>query len=264
MDKTQEQEYLAFASEVVLQAGGIAIGYFRRPIPIESKDNGTGFDPVTAADREIEAFIRKEISAKYPDHAILGEEQDDRPGSSGYRWVIDPIDGTRAFISGSPLWGLLLGLMQEDNCVLGLMHQPYLQETFSGSSAGAFLQRGAERRPLATRATRNLDTATLYCTHPSMFVAEQDYKRFMNVADQCRLMRYGGDCYAYCLLAGGYIDLVIEHVGGPYDIVPLIPIITAAGGVVTDWQGGAAIAGEKILAAANPIVHEQALSILNA
>lgn len=264
MDKALEQEYLSFAVDVVRRAGAIANGYFRRPIPIDSKESGTGFDPVTAADREIEAFIRGEISAKYPDHAILGEEQAERAGSSGWRWVIDPIDGTRAFISGSPLWGILLGLMQGDNCMLGLMYQPYMQEIFYGSSAGAFLDRGQEQHPLAARATRELDKATLYCTHPSMFADEQEYRRFMNVADRCRLMRYGGDCYAYCQLAGGYIDLVIEHVGGPYDIVPLIPIIKAAGGVVTDWQGKSAIAGEKILAAANPILHEQALSILNA
>ena len=264
MDKVQELEYLAFAREIIRRAGAIANGYFRRPIPIDSKAVGSGFDPVTAADREIEAFLREEIAAKYPDHAILGEEQAERSGSSGWRWVIDPIDGTRAFISGSPLWGILLGLMQGDNCMLGLMYQPYMQEIFYGSSAGAFLERGQETRPLATRATRDLDTATLYCTHPSMFTDEQEYLRFMNVADRCRLMRYGGDCYAYCLLAGGYIDVVIEHVGGPYDIVPLIPIIEAAGGVVTDWQGNAAIAGEQILAAANQVVHEQVLSILNA
>lgn len=262
MDQTQEQEFLEFAGEIILQAGGIAAGYFRRPLPVDSKDGGAGFDPVTAADREIEAFIRGKISARYPDHAILGEEQAERSGTSGYRWVIDPIDGTRSFISGSPLWGILLGLMHGDDCLLGLMHQPYLQETFGGSSTGAFLQRGSERRPIATRGTGDLRDATLYCTHPSMFAEKQDYLRFMEVADRCRMMRYGGDCYAYCLLASGYVDLVIEHVGGPYDIVPLIPIITAAGGIITDWQGGPAIAGAKVLAAGNPTLHEQARSLL--
>lgn len=263
MDKPTEQEYLAFAREIVLRAGEFAGKYFRRPIPIDSKDTGTGFDPVTAADREIEAFIRGEIASRYPDHSIHGEEQADRIGSSGYCWIIDPIDGTRSFISGSPLWGILLGLMQGDRCLLGLMHQPYLQEIFYGSSAGAYLERGPERSPITTRATRELNEATLYCTHPSMFTDKQDYLRFMQVADQCRMMRYGGDCYAYCLLACGCIDLVVEHVGGPYDIVPLIPIIEAAGGVVTDWQGRGAASGGKILAAANATVHEQALSILN-
>ena len=263
MDKVNEQEYLGFAREIILRAGAIAVKYFRRPIPIDSKNSGSGFDPVTAADREIEAFIRGEIASRYPDHSILGEEQADRTGSSGYRWVIDPIDGTRSFISGSPLWGILLGLMQGDRCLLGLMHQPYLQEIFYGSSAGAYLERGPAQHPITTRATRALRESTLYCTHPSMFTDQQDYLRFMQVADRCRMMRYGGDCYAYCLLASGCIDLVIEHVGGPYDIVPLIPIIVAAGGLVTDWQGGSAVSGGKILAAANATVHEQALSILN-
>ena len=263
MDKELEQEFLTFAGDIIVRAGEIASGYFRRPIPVHSKDGAAGFDPVTAADREIEAFLREEIIAAYPDHAILGEEQADRAGSSGYRWVIDPIDGTRSFISGSPLWGILLGLMQGDSCLLGLMHQPYLHETFGGSSAGAFLQRGAERQPITTRATRELGDATLYCTHPSMFSRQEDFLRFTQVAEACRMMRYGGDCYAYCLLAGGHVDLVIEHLGGPYDIVPLIPIITAAGGVVSDWHGGPATAGARVLAAANADLHEQALSILN-
>ena len=259
----QEDELLEFARGVVEDAGEIACKYFRKPIPIDSKGNGSDFDPVTAADREIEAFIRGRIMSAYPDHSILGEEEDDHDGTSDYRWVIDPIDGTRAFISGSPMWGILLGLTCKDECILGVMHQPYMKETFIGSSAGAFfLNQGPDQRPITTRATRQLSEATVYCTHPSMFNSQEDYARFIRVAENCRLMRYGGDCYSYCLLASGCIDLVIEHLSGPYDIVPLIPIIDAAGGMVTDWQGGGAQAGGRIIAAANPEVHEQALSIL--
>ena len=263
MNMIPEDELLNFARKVVVDAGEIACKYFRKPIPIDSKDSGSGFDPVTAADREIEAFIRDKIISAYPDHSILGEEEEDHTGTSSYRWVIDPIDGTRAFISGSPLWGILLGLTREDECLLGLMHQPYMNETFFGSRDGAFIYHGSERRPITTRATRELSECTLYCTHPSMFTGKDDYARFSRVADNCRLMRYGGDCYSYCLLASGCIDLVIEDLGGPYDIIPLIPIIDAAGGMVTDWEGGSAHAGGRIIAAANQDVHEQALALLS-
>ena len=263
MPAARTQEFLEFALDVIEGAGDIACKYFRTPIKVDEKGNGTIFDPVTVADREIEAYIRDRISAGYPDHSILGEEADAYEGDSAYRWVIDPIDGTRSFISGSPLWGILLGLMEGDTCLLGIMHQPYIKETFTGSSAGAFLCQGADRRPVTTRRVRNLDEATVYSTHPSMFKSEQDYARFLRVADRCRLMRYGGDCYSYCLLACGFIDLVIEAGLAPYDIIPLIPIIERAGGMVTDWDGGPAISGGNIIASATSDLHELAVSILN-
>jgi len=261
MTNAQAQEFMDFARDVIEDAGSIACKYFRTPIKVDEKGTGTEFDPVTVADREIEEFIRDRISSRYPEHAIRGEEAGDHRGNSTYRWFIDPIDGTRSFISGSPLWGILLGLMQGDDCLLGLMHQPYIKETFTGSGAGAFLIQGANIRPIATRNIRNLGEATIYSTHPSMFGAE-DFKRFLKVADQCRLMRYGGDCYSYCLLASGFIDLVIEGGLAPYDIIPLIPIIEAAGGIVTDWSGGPALSGGNIIAAATSELHELAVSIL--
>jgi histidinol phosphatase-like enzyme (inositol monophosphatase family) len=263
MSDAQTQEFMVFATDVIKSAGEIACKYFRTPLKVDVKGNGSRFDPVTAADREIEAFIRERISSRYPDHAILGEEAGAHKGSSTYRWVIDPIDGTRSFISGSPMWGILLGLMEGETCLLGLMHQPYIKETFTGSSAGAFIDVGADRRPIATRSVRTLDEATVYSTHPSMFNSEQDYARFLRVADRCRLMRYGGDCYSYCLLASGFIDLVIEGGLAPYDIIPLIPIIEGAGGVVTNWSGGPAVSGGNIIAAATSELHELAVSFLS-
>ena len=258
-DKTQD--FMDFALEVIREAGGIAGKYFRTSIVVDEKGDGARFDPVTVADREIEALIRARISTRFPDHSILGEEEGLQEGDSTYRWVIDPVDGTRAFISGSPLWGILLGLMEGNKCLLGLMHQPYINETFTGSSTGAFLERGAERHQIHTRATKELREAILYCTHPSMF-DKNDYLRFIGVAERCRMMRYGGDCYSYCMLASGFIDLVIESLGGPYDIIPLIPVIEAAGGIVTDWDGGLANSGGRIIAAATPALHDQALSLL--
>lgn len=255
----QRENFLEFATDVVEAAGKIALQYFRSPIEVDSKTGKTNFDPVTRADREIEAFIRTKITDVYPGHSIMGEEQEDSQGSEDFKWIIDPIDGTRAFISGSPMWGILLGLMEGDKPGLGLMHQPYLQETFVGSSAGAFIRKAATNQSINTRSTSELSAAILYCTHPSMFASEDDLKTFNNVAANCQLMRFGGDCYAYCMLAHGWIDLVIEGGLQPYDIIPLIPIIEAAGGIVTNWQGGSALSGGNIIAAANVALHEKAM-----
>ncbi|MCH7694806.1 MAG: histidinol-phosphatase [Proteobacteria bacterium] len=263
MSNKQRENFLGFATEIVEAAGRIALQYFRSPIEVDSKTGKANFDPVTAADREIEAFIRTKIIEVYPGHSIIGEEQEDSQGSEDFKWIIDPIDGTRAFISGSPMWGILLGLMEGDKPVLGLMHQPYLQETFVGSRAGAFIRKSATDQSINTRSTSELTDATLYCTHPSMFSSEHDLKAFNDVAANCQLMRFGGDCYAYCMLAHGLIDLVIEGGLQPYDIIPLIPIIEAAGGIVTNWQGGSALSGGNVIAAANAGLHEKAMMLLS-
>jgi myo-inositol-1(or 4)-monophosphatase len=257
-----DQALLAFARETIEAAGSIALRYFRTPMEIENKSGHRKFDPVTRADREIEEFIRGRISAAYPGHSIVGEEAAPREGHEGFRWFIDPIDGTKAFISGVPAWGILLGLMEEDACLFGLVHQPFLRETYLGSKQGAYLCRDAESYLLRTRDTMDLKDAVLYCTHPDMFQAETDLPAFRRVAERCKLMRFGGDCYSYCLLAYGFIDLVIEAGLNRHDIIPLIPIIEAAGGRVTDWSGGNAAGGGRIVAAGNRRLHEQALDLL--
>ena len=263
IDVDEQERLLLFANELVIDAGAIARKYFRRPIIVDRKEQGDGFDPVTVADREIEAYLRQRISASYPDHSIMGEEQVTLEGSSRFKWIIDPIDGTRSFIAGSPMWGTLLGLMVDEDCLLGIMHQPFTDETFTGSSAGAFFQRGQTRQAITTRDGTDLNAATLFTTHPDHFKREEDLSAFLKVAKQCRLSRYGGDCYSYCLLAHGFIDLVIESDLAPYDIIPLIPIIEAAGGVISNWQGGPAIYGGNIIAAANDGLYRQALSVLD-
>ena len=261
-EKGELQDMLAFARQTIAAAGAIALQYFRVPLNVENKAGGGHFDPVTRADREIEAYIRDRITTAYPGHAIVGEEAGLRTGRDNYCWFIDPIDGTKAYISGMPLWGILLGLMEGDACRFGLVHQPYMQELYIGSALGAYLYQGASTHTMTTRDKVELPDAILYCTHPAMFQSDGDLRLFQQVAARCKLMRYGGDCYSYCLLALGYIDLVMEADLKPHDIVPLIPIIEAAGGKVTDWQGNSAINGGKIIASANSLLHEQVLKLL--
>jgi histidinol phosphatase-like enzyme (inositol monophosphatase family) len=258
------REYMEHAVSIAETAGPISLRYFRNAIDIEDKSGGVAFDPVTRADKEVEASIRRDLERLYPDHGILGEEEAERESDSGYRWVIDPIDGTRAFISGVPAWGILIGLTIDERSVVGVMHQPYLRETFLGDTRSAWIRRGGEERVIRTRDTQEISSAVLYATHPSMFEGDEERSAFERVADESQMMRFGGDCYSYCLLALGMIDLVIEASLQPYDIIPLIPIIEGAGGIVTDWQGGSASGGGRIIAAANTKLHAEALKILNA
>lgn len=257
-------ELLRFAVETARDAGAIALNYFRTDMPVINKSATGRYDPVTEADREVERLIRRRIEAAYPAHGIVGEEESSRTGDGIHQWVLDPIDGTRAFISGIPLWGILLGLRIRNECILGVLHQPFLGETFAGIRDGkATFENAAGLQAIRTRKTTDLADAILYCTHPSIFGQQGDLDRFLKVAGLCRMMRYGGDCYLYGLLACGHIDLVIEGGLAPYDIVPLIPIIEAAGGVVSNWEGGSAISGGRIVAAATRELHEAALSTLN-
>ena len=264
LDERAIREYLDTAVFVAETAGRIALRYFRNPVDVEDKSGGGAFDPVTRADKEVESSIRADLERLFPDHGILGEEEAERESDSPYRWVIDPIDGTRAFISGVPVWGILLGLTVDGACLAGVMHQPYLGETFLGGAGGAWVRRAEKEQAMRTRPTSEITSAILYCTHPSMFERDEDRHGFERVANKSRMMRFGGDCYSYCLLAHGLIDLVVEGGLRPYDIIPLIPIIEGAGGIVTNWQGGEASGGGRIVAAANSELHSQALEILNA
>ncbi|MCV6605246.1 MAG: histidinol-phosphatase [Porticoccaceae bacterium] len=259
--------YLSLAEKVVKEAGKIALHYFRMPLDVVNKEQGGNFDPVTRADKEVEAFIRKRLSSVTPDFAIVGEEQGSTNGNLGvddFCWVIDPIDGTRSFISGFPTWGILLGLVVDDHCVGGIMHQPFTGETFISDSKESWLDcRLTESRSrLICRDTRELADSVIYSTDPDMFESPQDFTAFEKVARQCKLRRFGGDCYSYCMLAAGHIDLVVEGGLQPYDINALIPIVEGAGGVITNWAGDSAIAGGRVLAAANPTLHKQALQLL--
>lgn len=242
-------------------AGEVILPYFRHPdLDAESK-LADGFDPVTIADRAAEQAMRAIVARHRPEDGILGEEYGDQPGTSGRTWVIDPIDGTRGFLSGTPTWGVLIALSDAGGPVLGVIDQPYTGERFCGAPGLAEMTGPRGPVELRTRATATLDRAILFTTFPEVGTPAER-AGFDAVSRQVRLTRYGMDCYAYALLAAGQIDLVIEAGLNAYDIQAPIAVIEAAGGIVTDWQGGPADAGGRVLAAANPAVHAAALEIL--
>lgn len=220
-----------------------------------------GFDPVTEADRQAEAAVRAVIESHFPDHAIIGEEWDDKPSQSPYSWVIDPIDGTRAFISGVPVWGTLIGLMNNGHAFAGLMAQPFTGEMWIGiDGATDFIHAGQTVRAQTSSVTK-LSQARASTTSPDLFDGLY-FGSWNAIRDAVLQVRYGLDCYAYCLLASGHIDLVVEAGLKNVDIAPLVPIIEGAGGRVSTWDGGRAEKGGTCVAAATPQLHEEALDLL--
>ena len=205
--------------------------------------------------------MRVLIREHFPGHGIVGEEFGVERPDADYVWYLDPIDGTKSFISGMPAWGTLIALTHRGTPVLGMMHQPFVREWFSGDGAAAQYRGPAGERNLMVRPCSGLTDAMVYTTSPRL-MREHDRARFSKVEELARLSRYGGDCYAYCMLAAGHVDLVIETELNPHDIIPLIPIITGAGGIVTTWEGGAPEAGGRIIAAADERVHAAARAIL--
>jgi len=235
--------------------------FFRAPdLATENKLAG-GYDPVTQADRAAERDMRAVLAEHRPQDAILGEEFAAKAGSSGLTWVLDPIDGTRGFVSGTPTWGVLIAVSDAQGPFYGIIDQPYIGERFEGGPALAQMTGPQGTAGLKTRAARDLSQATVFTTFPEVGTV-QEAAAFKAVADQAKLVRYGMDCYAYALLAAGQIDLVIEAGLQAYDIQAPIAVVQAAGGIVTDWQGGPAHNGGRALAAANRHIHAQALEIL--
>src|SRR5690606_12279565 len=237
--------------------------YFRTELEVINKAKKHSYDPVTLADREVEAFIRGRIRESWPDHGIVGEEFGEEEGREGdLAWLIDPIDGTRGFVAGTPMWGLLLGLTAGGKPIAGFMRQPFLGETYVGSPLGGHLLTADGAISLATSRTQRLEDAILCCTHPNMFRSERDRAVFQAVESATRFSRLGTDCYGYGLLARGFVDLIVEGGLERYDILPLVPIVEAAGGVVTDWEGRAPLEGGNVVAAANAALHAAALEAI--
>lgn len=220
------------------------------------------FDPVTVADRLAEEQMRAILARRRPQDAILGEEYGPVAGQSGLTWVLDPIDGTRGYLSGTPTWGVLIALADGNGPLLGLIDQPYIGERFWGGLGEAWCDGPQGRSALHTRAARPLSEAILFSTFPEVGTAEEG-AAFHRLARQVRLTRYGMDCYAYALVAAGQVDLVVEAGLQVYDVQAPIAVIEAAGGIVTDWKGRPAHQGGRILAAANAAVHAAALAILS-
>lgn len=242
-------------------ARSVILPYFRaETLGTQNKDE-TGFDPVTEADRAAERAMRDLLSDLRPNDGILGEEYGAVSGDSGRTWVLDPIDGTRGFISGTPTWGVLIALSDASGPILGVIDQPYIGERFFGMDGRAELSGPHGARTLHTRGTTGLDGAVLFTTFPEVG-STRERAGFDAVAERVKLTRYGMDCYAYALVAAGQVDLVIEAGLNAYDIQAPIAVIEAAGGIVTNWAGGPVHDGGQVLAAGNAALHSAALAIL--
>lgn len=252
---------IAFFDAIAEAAAAETLPRFRMPAAIDNKHAG-GFDPVTEADRAAEVAIRRLITERYPEHGILGEEHGDVGLDRDYVWVIDPIDGTRAFISGLPVWGTLVGLYHKGRAVMGMMDQPFTGERFIAEPGSATVRRNGKVSPLRARQNVSLDRAIMMTTSPSIFSEELE-PLYQRVEKSVQLARYGCDCYAYAMVASGYIDLVVEAGLKPYDVGGLIPLIEEAGGVITTWSGDRPENGGSIVAAGSPDLHAAALDVLN-
>jgi myo-inositol-1(or 4)-monophosphatase len=264
MTRPDHSAFLEFALQMAQAAGEAILPHFRVTLDVGNKDRAAGYDPVTVADLAAETVIRREIARAWPDHGIRGEEHGIERGASNYTWVIDPIDGTRSFILGQLHWATLIALHDGERVVAGVAHQPFVGESFLATADGpAQWRRGDARRTLATRRCGGVEEAVVACTHPSIFRGEGELAAFHRVADRARLTRYGGDCYAYCLLAMGLIDIVIESSLHAYDVQALIPIVETAGGVVSDWDGRSAEEGGQVVACGDRALHQTVLRLLN-
>ena len=254
-------DFAAFVDQLAAVSGETIRPFFRTALGVENKSRSGGFDPVTAADRAAEAAMRALIKTTFPEHGILGEEFDAERPDAEYVWVLDPIDGTKSFICGMPAWGTLIALTRRGEPIYGMMHQPFTREHFTGDGTAASYRGPAGDRALRTRACAELKEAVLLTTSP-LLMREADRQCFGRVEGAVRLSRYGGDCYAYCMLAAGQVDLVIETELKPYDVLPLIPIIEGAGGVITSWGNGRPHGGGRVIAAGDRRVHARAMELL--
>ena len=257
-----DADLIAFANRLADISGAVIRPYFRKPITVSHKDGKAAFDPVTEADRGAERAIRDLIAKERPDDGILGEEFGETAGRNKYRWVLDPVDGTRAFITGRHEWGSLIALEDGGVPVLGILDQPVLGERFIGAGGAAHLVQAGRSLALKTRECAALKDATLCATDPSAYFSQAEIDAFTRVKVQTRMTRYGGDCYLFAALAMGFVDLVIEAGFHAWDAAALIPIVEGAGGVMTSWDGGSAASGKTIVAAGDRRVHDAALKLL--
>ena len=255
-------DFAAFVDQLASVSGETILPFFRTALSIKNKSIAGGFDPVTAADRAAEVAMRTLIKKSFPAHGIVGEELGTERAEAEYVWVLDPIDGTKSFICGLPAWGTLIALTRRGEPIYGMMHQPFTREHFTGDGSAARYRGPAGDRTLRVRPCAALREAVLLTTSP-LLMRDADRLCFQRVEQAARLSRYGGDCYAYCMLAAGHIDLVIETELKPYDILALIPIVEGAGGVVTTWDNGPATDGGRIIAAGDKRVHAEAMRVLN-
>ena len=262
MDLALAAELMDVAAELADAARVATLKHFRKPGLTADNKESAGFDPVTVADRLSETEMRAILARRRPMDGILGEEFAAVAGSSGLTWVLDPIDGTRSYLSGTPTWGVLIAVSDVNGPIYGMIDQPYIRERFEGGFGRAEVNGPMGRMALKTRAPRPLAEAILFSTFPEVGTIAEGLA-FRRVAARAKLVRYGTDCYAYALIAAGQIDLVIEAGLKAYDVQGPIAVIEAAGGMVTDWPGRPCPMGGQVLAAANAQVHAEAMALLN-
>jgi myo-inositol-1(or 4)-monophosphatase len=249
-----------FMDRLATVAADSVMPHFRAGADVTSKKSAQ-FDPVTIADRNAEQAMRKLINTSYPDHGIVGEEFGSERPDAEFVWVLDPIDGTRSFITGLPVWGTLIGLKRAGKPMLGMMAQPFTGERFAGDGSKAWYTGPGGAQSLKTRTCAALDLASLFTTTPALFQGAER-AAYDRVEAAVRLPRYGCDCYAYCMVAAGHADVVVETGLQPYDIVALIPILEGAGGRITDWAGGSAAGGGRVVASGDRQIHQAVLAKL--
>ena len=249
--------YRTFMAELAAESGDFIKPLFGQPhLAVETKSDQS---PVTVADRGAEELLRRLIGKRFPAHGIIGEEYGSERADAEFVWVLDPIDGTKAFITGVPLWGTLIALLHEGKPVLGCIHQPVLGQLLVGDGAGALFN----GRPVRCRATRRLEEATLLTSDPLNPAKYQDGARYDALTRRARLVRTWGDCYGYLLVATGWADVCLDPIMNPWDIAALVPIIRGAGGAITDWRGGPPYPAESTIASATPELHASVLAALN-
>jgi histidinol phosphatase-like enzyme (inositol monophosphatase family) len=257
-----ERDDLVATAHALADAARVAtLKHFRTADLAADTKETQRFDPVTVADRESELAMRAILAVRRPQDGILGEEFDSVAGTSGLTWVLDPIDGTRGYLSGTPTWGVLISVRDAEGVLYGVIDQPYIGERFEGGLGIARTVGPLGVRSLRTRAPRALDQAILFSTFPEVGTADEG-AAFRRVVPKVRLVRYGTDCYAYALLAAGQIDLVIEAGLQAYDVQAPMAVIAAAGGIVTGWDGKPCLDGGRVLAAANAELHAAAMALL--
>ena len=257
-----DDKLIAFANRLADASGAVIRPYFRQRIEVVHKPGRAPFDPVTEADKGGERAIRAIITRERPEDGILGEEYGETPGKNAYRWVLDPVDGTRAFITGRHEWGSLIALEENEVPVLGILDQPVLGERFIAVHGRSVLVEGDKRTPLKVRECESLKSAILCATDPSQYFSAEQQAAFARVKEQARMTRYAGDCYLFAALALGFIDIIIEANFNRWDVAALIPLIEGAGGIMTSWDGSHCRDGKTILACGDKRVHEEAIKLL--
>jgi myo-inositol-1(or 4)-monophosphatase len=250
-----------FARSLADAAAAAILPFFRSDNQVDIKP-GAVWDPVTEADRAGERIMRHMIEQRFPDDGINGEEFGMKQGRSGLTWILDPVDGTRAFICGMPTWTTLIGLSLDGSPKVGLMNQPYVGECFYGNPSGAWCDYGGTTRRLRVKPARPLAEAIFCTTAPELYRSDEEKRVLASMSSTTRLTRYGGDAYFFCLVAAGQIDIAMDAQMQAYDIAPLIPIVEGAGGQVSTWEGGSAANGGNVAATSSAGLMEQVLDVI--